>query len=137
MEVESQLESEQILQELATQPSSVYKAPTNRYQHFVNTYVLTNQTMKWVDAVKCAQVEWKERVLESKDQYIAALRKAVEHLKHNRMKRINSFLINFINCRLCTWCVVRYVAIAKTVLCNSSQSQPDSFQPTESIYSCS
>ena len=91
-EVESQLESEQMLQELATQPSSIYKAPTNRYQHFVNTYVLKNQTMKWVDAVKSAQVEWKERVLESKDQYIAALRKAAEHLKHNRMKWINSFL---------------------------------------------
>ena len=54
-EVELQLESEQILQELAMQPSSINKAPTNRYQQFVNTYVLTNQTMKWVDAVKCAQ----------------------------------------------------------------------------------
>ena len=92
MEVELQFKFEQMLWELAMQPSSIHKAPTNRYQHFVNTYVLTNQTMKWVDAVKCAQVEWKERVLESEDQYIPALRKAAEHLKHNRMKRINSFL---------------------------------------------
>ena len=90
-EVESQLESEQLLQELDMQPSSIHKAPTNRYQHFVNAYVLTNQTMKWADVVKCAQVEWKEQVVESEDQYVAALRKAAEHLKHNRMKRIDSF----------------------------------------------
>ena len=91
MEVESQLESEQLLQELDMQPSSVYKAPTNRYQHFVIAYGLINQTMKWTDVVKCVQVEWKERIAENEDQYVAALRKAVEHLKRNRMKRINSF----------------------------------------------
>ena len=42
--------------------------------------------MKWAGVVKCAQV-----VAESKDQYVAALKKATEHLKRNRMKRINSF----------------------------------------------
>ena len=66
MEVESQLESEQLLRELATQPSSIHKASTNRYQYFVNAYVLTNQTMKRANEVKCAQVEWKERVAEAK-----------------------------------------------------------------------
>ena len=91
-EVESQLEYEQLLLELAVQPSSIHKAPTNRCQHFINAYVLTNQTMKQADAVKCAQVEWKEWVAESKDQYVAALRKAAEHLKHNRMKQIKSFV---------------------------------------------
>ena len=75
-EVELQVESEQLLQELAMQPSSVHKAPINCYQHY---------------AMKCAQVEWKEQVAESEDQYVAALRTMAEHLKHNKMKRINSF----------------------------------------------
>ena len=91
-EVESQLESKQLLSELAMQPSSIHKAPTNHCQHFINAYVLTNQTMKQANAVKCAQVEWKERVAESKDQYVSALRKAAEHLKCNRMKWIHSFV---------------------------------------------
>ena len=76
--VELQLESEQLLWELATQPSSIHKTPTNRCQHFVNAYVLTNQTMKRADAVKCTQVEWKDQVAESKDQYVAAVRKAAD-----------------------------------------------------------
>ena len=92
VDVESQLESEQLLWELATQPSHVHKAPTNRYQHFVNAYVLTNQMIKRADVVKYAQVEWKEWVAESEDQYVAAPRKAAEHLKCNRMKWIDSFL---------------------------------------------
>ena len=49
---------------------------TNHYQHFVNAYVLTNQTMKQADMVNCAQVEWKDQVVESEDQYVTALRKA-------------------------------------------------------------
>ena len=108
VEVESQLESEQLFRELAMQPSSIHKDPTNHYQHFVNAYVLTNQMMKQVDAVKCAEVEWKERVAESEDQYVAV---PAEHLKFNRprMKRIDSFLgtINFINCRLCIWHIAK------------------------------
>ena len=59
-EVESQLEPGQLLCEVAMQPHSIHKAPTSCYQHFVNAYVLTNQTMKQANAVKCAQVEWKE-----------------------------------------------------------------------------
>ena len=75
-EDESHLESERFLQELATQPSSVHKAPNNHYHHFVNAYVLTNQTMKRADAVRCAQTEWKQRVVDSEEQYVAQLRKA-------------------------------------------------------------
>ena len=97
-EAESMLESERFLWELSTHPSSVHKAPNNRYQHFVNAYVLTNQTMKRADAVKCAQAEWKQRVVDSKEQYVAAMRKAAEHLKRNRIRRIDSFLkVQFIN----------------------------------------
>ena len=88
-EVESQHESEQLLWKLAMQPRSVHKAATNSYLHFVNSYVLTNQMIKWADAVKCVQVEWKERVVESKDRYVAALWKAAEHLTHNRIKQID------------------------------------------------
>ena len=44
------------------------------------TYVLTNQTMRQADAVKCAHVELKEQFVESEDQYVAALRKAAKHL---------------------------------------------------------
>ena len=78
-EAESMLESERFLWELSTHPSSVHKAP-NRYQHFDNAYILTNQTMKRADAVRCAQAEWKQRVVDSKEQYVAAMRKAVGHL---------------------------------------------------------
>ena len=85
------LESERFLWELSTHPSSVHKAPNNRYQHFVNAYVLTNQTMKRADAVRCAQAEWKQRVMDSKEQYVAAMSKAAEHLKRNRIRRIDSF----------------------------------------------
>ena len=56
----------------------MHKPPTNHYQHFVNAYVLTNQMLKWADAVKFVQVEWKERIVENKDWYVAALSKTVE-----------------------------------------------------------
>ena len=59
-EVEQQQECAQLLQELAKQPSCMHKHPTNHYQHFVNAYVLTNQMLKWADAVKFVQMEWKE-----------------------------------------------------------------------------
>ena len=49
------------------------------------------QAMKQADAVKCAQVKWKELVAESEDQYVAAPKNAAEHLKRNRMKWIDSF----------------------------------------------
>ena len=42
------------------------QVPTNHYQHFVNAHVLTNQTMQQADMVKCAQVEWKDQVVETK-----------------------------------------------------------------------
>ena len=97
-EAESMLESERFLWELSTHPSSVHKAPNNCYQHFVNAYILTNQTMKRADAVRCTQAEWKQQVMDSKEQYVAAMRKAAEHLKRNRIRRIDSFLkVQFIN----------------------------------------
>ena len=54
-ECELQLEAEQFLLELARHPDSVHKSPTNQYQHFVNAFVVTNDTkMKMADAVKRA-----------------------------------------------------------------------------------
>ena len=77
-----------MLQELvATQPSSIHKVPTNHYQHFVNAYVLTNQTMKHADVVKCAQVEWKDQVVES--EVCCSIKESSEHLKCNRMAEID------------------------------------------------
>ena len=75
-ECELQLKSEQFLLELARHPDSVHKSPTNQYQHFVNAFVVTNNTkMKRADAVKRPQVEWKEQVVGSKEHYVAALKK--------------------------------------------------------------
>ena len=72
-ECELQLKSEQFLLELARHPD---KSPTNQYQHFVNAFVVTNNTkMKRADAVNRPQVEWKERVVGSKEHYVAALKK--------------------------------------------------------------
>ena len=52
-EHELQLEAEQFLLELARHPDSVHKSPTNQYQHFVNAFVVTNDTkMKRADVVK-------------------------------------------------------------------------------------
>jgi len=91
-ECELQFESEQFLMELARHPDSVHKSQTNQYQHFVNAFVVMNDTkMKRADAVKRAQVEWKERVVDSKEHYVAALKKAAQHLKRNRTRRIDSF----------------------------------------------
>ena len=75
------------------EPHSVHKAPNNRYQHFVNPYVVTNRTTKQADAVRFAQVEWKTRVADSDEKYAAALRKAKEQLKTNRMRRIDLYFI--------------------------------------------
>jgi len=60
----------------------------------VNTFVVTNDMkMKRADAVKHMKVEWKERVVvNSKEHYVAALKKAAQHLKRNRTRRIDSFL---------------------------------------------
>ena len=44
--------------------------------------------MKQADAVRCAQVEWKQWIVDNEEQYVAALRKVAEHLKRNRMRRI-------------------------------------------------
>ena len=97
-EAESMLESERFLWELSTHPSSVHKAPNNRYQHFVNAYVLTNQTMKRADAVRCVQAVWKQWVVDNKEQYVKEMRKAAEYLKCNGIRWIDSFLkIQFIN----------------------------------------
>ena len=74
------------------------------------TYVLTNQKMRQADAVKCAHVELKEQFVESEDQYVAALKKAAKHLimQQDEMDQfIFKVTINFINCRLCIWCVAR------------------------------
>ena len=51
----------QFLVELARHPDSVHKSPTNQYQHFMNAFVVVNDTkMKRADATKLVQVEWKE-----------------------------------------------------------------------------
>jgi len=47
--------------------------------------------MKQMDAVKCAQAKWKQQVVASREQYIAALKKTAEHLKRNRTMQIDSF----------------------------------------------
>jgi len=87
-----QFESEQFLLEFARHPDSVHKSPTNQYQHFVNAFVVMNDTkMKRADAVKRVQVEWKEPVVYSKEHYVAALKKAVQHLKRNRTRCTDSF----------------------------------------------
>ena len=98
-ERELQHESEQFLLELARHPDSVHKSPTNQYQHFVNAVVVTNDTkMKRADAVKGAQVEWKERAFDSEEHYVAALKKAAQHLKRNRTRCIDSFFkVQYIN----------------------------------------
>ena len=85
---ELQLEARQFLLELARHPDSVHKSPTNHYQHFVNAFVVTNDTkMKRADAVKRAsRVEGA-----SKEHYVAALKKAAQHLKWSRTRRIDSF----------------------------------------------
>ena len=91
-ERELQLVSEQFLLELTRHPDSVHKSSANQYQHFVNAFVVTSDTkMKRTDAVKHVQVEWKERVVDSKEHYVAALKKAAQHLKRNRTTRIDSF----------------------------------------------
>ena len=87
----AEAESERFLRELAMEPHSVHKAPKNRYQHFVNAYVVTNKTMKREDAVRSAQVEWKTQVSDSEEKYTAALGKAEEQLKRNKMRRIDSY----------------------------------------------
>lgn len=89
---ESQCESEQLLWELATQPSSIYKAPTNHYQYFVNAYVLTKPDD---ETGRCGELcsSGMEGVGCGKQRpVVTALRKALEHLKRNRMKWIDSFL---------------------------------------------
>ena len=53
VERELQLEAEQFLLKLARDPDSVHNSPTNQYQHFVNAFVVTNDTkMKRADALK-------------------------------------------------------------------------------------
>jgi len=47
--------------------------------------------MKQADAVRCAQAEWKERVVTDEEQYTAALQKAAEYLKRNRTRIIDLF----------------------------------------------
>ena len=90
--------SEEFLQELAGHPNSVHKSANHRYHHFVNAFVLTHQKMNRADAVRCAQAEWKERVLTNEEQYIAALQEAAEYLKRNRTRRIDSFFkVRFMN----------------------------------------
>ena len=91
-------ESEEFLQELAGHPNSVHKSANHRYHHFVNAFVVTNQKMKRAEAVRCAQAEWKERVVTNEEQYTAALQEAAEYLKRNRTRRIDSyFKVRFYN----------------------------------------
>ena len=68
----------------------MHKPPTNHYQRFVNAYVLTNQMLKWADAVKFVQVEWKERIVGSEDWYVAALSKTVEM----HQDKVDQFIFN-------------------------------------------
>jgi len=90
--------SEEFLQELAGYPNSVHKSANHRYHHFVNTFVVTHQKMNRADAVRCAQAEWKERVVTNEEQYTAALQEAAEYLKRNRTRRIDSFFkVRFMN----------------------------------------
>ena len=65
----------------------------------MNAIVVTNDTkMQRADAVKRMQVEWKERVFDSEEHYVAALKKAAQHLKRNGTRCIDSFFkVQYIN----------------------------------------
>ena len=65
--VESQLKAKQFLWKLGR---SVHKVLNNHYQHFVKHYIMTNQTTKRADAVRCAQAEWQQQIVNSKEEYI-------------------------------------------------------------------
>ena len=92
-EAESMLESERFLWELSTHPSSVHKAPNNRYQHFVNAYVLTNQTMKRADAVRCAQAEWKQQVVDSKEHAVRCSNEGSSRALKTQQDKADRFIL--------------------------------------------
>ena len=73
------------------EPHSVHKAPKNRYQHFINAYVVTNKTMKREDGVRSARIGWKTHASDSNEKYTAALGKVEEQLKRNKMRQIDSY----------------------------------------------
>jgi len=80
-----------VSRELAGHPNSMNKSANHRYHHFVNVLVVTDTKMKRADAVRCAQAEWKERVVTNEEQYTTALQEAAEYLKRNRTRQIDSF----------------------------------------------
>ena len=69
--------------------------------------------MKRADAVRFAQVELKMQVADSDEKYAAALRKAEEQLKRNRMRWIY-FKLQYIQ-NTAALCVAKYLWLDRFV----------------------
>ena len=105
------------------QPSSVYKVPTNHYQHFVTAYVLTNQTMKQADVMKCAEVEMEGSGYGMRKPVCYRIKESSEHLRWSRQINVK---VQFINCWLCIWQINSQVDMVKTILVNNNTLQINS-----------
>ena len=82
--------AENFLSQLAANPNSVYKAPVNHYQHFVNASVYLSCGIKRADAVRRAQEDWKRRA-SSSEEYFVTIRQAEAKMKSQKTKPIESY----------------------------------------------
>ena len=83
--------TEEFLSQLASSVNAVHRAPVNRYQHFINASVYLNSGMKRADAVRNAQVDWKQRASLSDEEYCATMEQAKVKLNKLKTKPIESF----------------------------------------------